>query len=155
MEFAPHPPKSESLFMSWGSLRWIDLLLSHCLWAVAKWMDRHILVDGCGCGWAKWTKGSRLVSSRLETCHVAIKIENKRQQLRCQQNKSAAAISLFDSKRDKLFRPALGPDGRPFFYSVAKKSWNCYLCYFSQHVRLHTQLAASSSVILLIELQKV
>lgn len=85
-------------------------------------MDRHILVDGCGCGWAKWTKGSRLVSSRLETCHVAIKIENKRQQLRCQQNKSAAAISLFDSKRDKLFRPALGPDGRPFFYSVAKKS---------------------------------
>jgi len=53
---------------------------------------------------------------------VAIKIENKRQQLRCQQNKSAAAISLFDSKRDKLFRPALGPDGRPFFYSVAKKS---------------------------------
>jgi len=54
---------------------------------------------------------------------VAIKIENKRQQLRCQQNKSAAAISLFDSKRDKLFRPALGTgaDGRPFFYSVAEK----------------------------------
>lgn len=72
---------------------------------------------------------------------MAIKIENKRQQLRCQQNKSAAAISLFDSKRDKLFRPALGPDGPgpgpgPFFYSSGgggRKKLNLIsFCYISQ-----------------------
>jgi len=72
---------------------------------------------------------------------VAIKIENKRQQLRCQQNKSAAAISLFDSKRDKLFRPALGTgaDGRPFFYSVAEKVEIVICAIFYCRIHMHVQ----------------